>query len=227
MLRFIFGVLIGLLLAGGIWLSLPLITTPIVEHLSPQNVPTQAAATSLNVSQTAPTQERFLLSINLADSGETPSVVTSDLTSLSVTISRVEITPVSFRDPSLKVKTNHPEVVNLTQPTVELMSLKGSGALAELGTTSLAAGTYQKIRLTIDSLRGRKSSGQIIELPVTPANQQLDILLDQTWSPTTPIQIVIDLDTLSGLSQSGPTFTFKPVIRRLLVNDEPLASPIH
>ncbi|MEK7460587.1 MAG: DUF4382 domain-containing protein [Patescibacteria group bacterium] len=222
---YLFGLLTGLILAGLILVGLPFLQPTLVGRLATSNEPSGSAATANNISQSVPASQRFPLTLAISDNGGQSSVEpATDLTSLSVTFSQTVIKPTSFTNPTLKIGQNHQEILNLTQPTIELFSLHGSGALTDLATTDLAAGTYQTLELTIGSLRGRTSGGQVVEIPVTTQNSHLKILLNQTWSPTTSIQVVIDFDSLASVSQTAQSYSFVPVIRQVFVNDELVTS---
>ena len=222
--NYFLGILTGLILAGAILIGLPFLAQPaLIGRLATTNRSGQSAATAANVSWHVPASQRFPLTVAVSDTQTNdPNQSTTDLTSLSVTLSAATLTPTRFADPTVELEPNHQETLNLTQPTIELMSLRGSGGLAELANADLAAGTYQSLELTISSLRGRQSSGHIIELPLTPQNSSLRIPLSQSWSPATPVQIVIDLDSLASLTQTATTYSFAPILRQIFINDEPL-----
>lgn len=223
MRNLLFGILIGLILGAGLLIGLPFVMIPtVISRLPNTQLPTEAAGVSQNSSQKVPAHLRFPITIALADSGGLQTAATTDLIGISPTISKVELVPTQLASTAVTLPAGQREVMNLKEPTIELMSLRGSGALAELGTAELAAGNYQSLVIAFRSLRGRKSDGSVVELPVDVTNQTVTIQLDQVWQPLTPIQLVLDIDTLASLSQSGTEYSFKPVLRRVLVNDQPL-----
>lgn len=215
----LFGLCLGLLLAAGIGIILPRwLDQPLVTRFTPTPTAMEGAGTDANLSNTVPARQRFSLTLAVSDHSKEEVTTSAGLTSLAVTFERAEIAPENFRFPTT-IPNDQWEVLNLTQPTVELMSLRGSGALAELGQTQLAAGRYGLLRLTIQSLRGRLANGHVIELPVAATNQTLLIPLHRDWPAGEDREIILDINTLAGLSTTGSTVAFELKLRGVLDND--------
>lgn len=209
-LGLIFGIMLTILAS---WLFFSWLETDLTIA-TPQTSRTQAAGISQNYANLVPPAQQISVILGLTDSSaSSPTPPITDYTSLEITFAKAE----ALLNVSNK---NQWEVLNLTQPTVELFSLRGSGSVAELGTTKLAAGAYHTIRLTLLSIKARRPSGQIMDLPLTDTNRTFDINRNFVMPSTDQeIQLVIDLDSLRSLVKENGEDRFQPALQAVIQND--------
>lgn len=224
MRRFWSGLILGLVV-GGLALGGALIWPQIqngtkIGSFRPTTSPTTGAATAENFAANVPAAQQVQLTLALSDdTGANQAVNPTDLTSIDITITQAEAILIK---PTLTLPgTQLPrtEILNLSQPTIELFSLRGSGSIATLGTTGLAPGQYSGLRLTIGSAKGRRADGHIFDIRL-PNNQAIVTIAHPfSWKNGDMIQLVVDLDSFASLSQQQTTYLFRPVIRHVLQND--------
>jgi hypothetical protein len=78
MIRFLVGMIIGLLLAGALLIGLPFLGAPtVISRLPNTSEPTEAAGVDQNLSNSIPASLRFLLTVAIGDSGATDNVTPS------------------------------------------------------------------------------------------------------------------------------------------------------
>lgn len=227
-MRFLTGLVLGsllILLIEGL-LILRNNQSPQVTKFSPQTITTSAAGIGVNLATHVEPDERVRFTLAASDSGSTPlSVAPTELTSLEVTIAKAEVlleTPLATVELPTDWENNQWEVLNITQPTIELFGLRGSGAVTELGMTELAPGTYRTLRLTLQGIKARRANGQMIDVTVDPVDQVLELNREFIWNtPGSYVQLVLDIDGLRSLAIKPDTH-FVPIITRLLQDDQVL-----
>ena len=217
MVRFGLGILLGIVLTllGFVLLSIRPQTQgrSVIDHFQPTTQSTGAAGLSSNYAQTVDAKYRFHLSLALADQAPSTASASTDLINLEITIAKLEV---HLTDP-----VDHWEILNVSQPTIELFSLHGSSAIADLGSTDLARGGYQAIRLTLSSIKGKRSTGQVVDVTFGEAGPQLELQRTFQWQTSgKDIQLVLDLDTNRSITQQGKDYFFSPKMRRLIQNDQ-------
>ncbi len=226
MRNILIGLLIGLILAAGITIYLPKFFVPNsspASQLKPTNTITSGAGTDQNYAHSLSNNQIVSFSLGIADSALGTTLTTSDLSSLQITLSKAEAHLVQTNDKLPLPLGGRWEILNLTRPSIELFALRGGGGMAEVGRTNLALGSYDNLKLTISGIKGRDSTGQIIDIPIDQADRVIEIKQSLLWNQIgQDIQLVLDLDSLSSITQSGTNYQFKPIIRRLIQNDQVL-----
>lgn len=211
------GLIIGVIIGGGgliLWdrADLPLPST------SPTITTTDSAGTAGNLSSSFDPSEQISLIVEIADLPRTDDTDNpTDLTSLEITLTKAEITLIrSSADGAERADLPRAEVLNLRQPTIDLLSLRGSGLGSQLGLTPLVAGTYRDLSLTIGSIKGRTTTGATIDIPITPGatTVTLDQEFDWTTAGTTHT-VQIDLDSFDSLHQTETTYQLTPAISQV------------
>lgn len=221
------GFLAGIFCVTLIWVIVAVVTNrrtgPTIQPFTHAPSTTNIAGSTNNYSARVAANQRFSLTVALADSGSGEvRATTTDLMSAETTIAKLEARLVQPNTTSVPLDDQW-ELLSLTQPTVELFSLRGSGAVAELGVTELVAGRYDALRLTFASVKGRRSNGQLIETIIDPSDRILELNQTYDWrNPNQDIQLVIDLDTPDSVREIQGTIQFKPSVRSIHQNDREL-----
>lgn len=205
----IFGLVIG---AGGlvIWSnsSRPLTIT------SPTPTATEAAGVNNNFSESVNAASKFSLSLEASDRGSNSlSINPTNLVSLEITFAKAEIT---LDSTSAHGQVNPPrtEILNLTQPTIDLFALRGSGLTSQLGISELATGHYHNLKLTINTIKGWLNTGQTIDIPIDEGKKTITINQGFDWTESKIKKpLIIDFDTTAGLHQSSSGYDFAPILR--------------
>lgn len=198
-----------------------------VTNFRPTTTPTGAAGTERNFAAALPEASRLRLTTALADSRrEATTVNPTDLTSVEITVGRAEAIltqPLPQGATSSTTPDSFPrtEILDITQPVIELFSLRGSGSLAEVGTTELAPGNYQRVRLVITSAKGRQPNGRVVDITLPGETVIIETTQPRTWAGSPKeLQLVFDLDTFASLEQRGGEYIFAPVVQQILENDQ-------
>lgn len=224
MRNLVIGLCIGILATGTAWFlvvrpSEP--TSPTIERFPGTTPPTSAAGVNQNFANQLPAKDQIALSLLVSESGGNGQpILASDLISLELTFAKAEAHLIEPASNMLPITTEpvHWEVLELTQPTIELFALRGSGALAELGITQLAPGRYDAVRLSLSGAKGRRANGQVVDLNLSDKNQTLTIERDFRWSE--PTQLILDFDIANAIVKNADGYQLTPKLRRLIQNDE-------
>ncbi len=221
--RFIGGLVIGFVSLGVV---LVIIQLQFAANLPPNNLSdsrpkptvTQAAGTANNLANRVPQNAQITLTLGLSDNARpTTTVPPHDVTSVELTFTTAAI-ELERSTLSIIPEENQLEILDLSQPTVELFSLRGSGTLAELGQTSLAPGIYRNLTLTIGSVSSRRSTGQITDL--TLKNDTLRIPGPFIWTDAADRQLILDLNTWQSFAETDTDkIIFEPHLDQLIEND--------
>lgn len=180
-----------------------------------------AAGTSNNYAQFVAESQRMTLSLVILDSGLSKSSLAVDLTSLELTFKEAEITLNSLGKDATTQGLNYREILELSSPTVDIFLLRGEGSLGELGKTELAAGQYASLKLTIDSIKGRRTNGQLMDIEIADGGETIEVNRVFDWGESgAEIQLALDFDSFAAISQDGTKYTFKPEVLRVIENDK-------
>lgn len=222
MRKLLLGFMIGALVTGlGTFVTLRIVDSirrPKIERFEHPTATPDPAGPAGNFSHEVLPDERFSLRINIADSGADPITNSSAFVRYEAHVAKLEVHLVSANGMYL----DRWESLNITQPTIELLSLRGGGAVAEIGGANVAAGQYDTIRLTLGAIRGVRPNGQRVEIPHA-GSQALLIGRPFAWQAAgAEHQIVVDLDTLNSVKGDEGSELFTPILRRVLDNDDEL-----
>lgn len=222
MIRIFLGLILGITLTlGGIALLRSVDSVRMPNWLEkPTPTATTAAGTKQNYSETIDATRQLPLTLALSDRFQNSQTNRTNLLHLEVTFGKAEVALVQTDGTTGSAASPISwEVLNLRQPTVDLFALRGSTSLAELGTTTLANGTYGTLRLTVISLKGTSTNGDLKPMPLTSANEIIELPLSFTLTAGEPTQLIIDMDTIKGILVEGIGYQFVPVIDQVLIND--------
>lgn len=220
MQKFMIGLGIGLLTGAGgliLWSNAGL---PVPSN-SPETLQTESAGSATNFAADLDTREKIPLTLEVVDQpDDTNATNPTDLVSLEVTLTKAEIT---LRDSTVSGAASadlpRTEILNLRQPTIDLLSLRGSQLPIQLGLTELAVGTYRDLRLTIGSIKGKTSTGATIDIPVNQDDAIITIPTQFSWNTAeTGVTLQINLDSFASLHQAETTYQFTPIVQGVLEN---------
>ncbi len=110
--------------------------------------------------------------------------------------------------------------LNVSGSVVDLLALNGTALAKELGVTTLKAGHYQQVRITVTNVTVMLTDGTTF-VPSIPNSSSADVngAFNVTSGATTTISIDIDLASSLHLVTAGPEArgTFTPNIGSILI----------
>lgn len=174
----------------------------------------------------------FLATDPPATESASPQSAPLEMTSLKVKIAKVDlhlatqsvvasgVSPEATKSANKEV--DRWETLRLNQnTTVDLVDLRNKGgALSSLGITYLAAGHYTEIRLFITQATGVTKDGTSVNIEIPGKTGIIKLVKSFDVSTTGVLKLIVDFDAPSMVVKAGETYQLKPVVAKVIYNDQ-------
>jgi hypothetical protein len=137
-----------------------------------------------------------------------------DFDHIWIEVSEISLLPEGNAAPVVIYETDNPE-------RIDLLSLREDDLLLAVN-SSVPAGAYQKIRLTVNSVEGQQAD-QPVDLQLSSGKIDLNPKGTIDVKPGETLSLRLDIDAEKSIHVAGPNYNFRPVV---FVDAGPMQNPL-
>ncbi len=126
-----------------------------------------------------------------------------DFDHIWIEVSEISLLPEGEGAPVVIYETNNPE-------RIDLLTLREDDLLLTVN-SSVPAGVYQKLRLTVNSVEGQQA-GQLVDFHLSSGKIDLNPKGAIDAKPGETLSLRLDIDAEKSIHMAGPNYNFRPVV---------------